>query len=416
MQGARQSGKTYILKRFGQHEYQNTVYFNFEEDPALDSFFQRDLNPQRILKELSIYIAREISPETDLIIFDEIQASNQALNSLKYFAEQKKDIHIAAAGSLLGVKLAKTGSFPVGKVNFCQLFPMTFLEFLDATGESRYRKFLEALDGFHPLPEAFHSHLIDLLHSYFFVGGMPEAVHHFAAGGKEWEIREIQMELIKAYILNFAKHAPAVDIPKLSLVWESIPRQLAKENKKFIFSVLKKGARGHMYENALKWLEDAGLILRAYAIKTAKKPLKHYANTSFFKVYSLDVGLLGALSGSPIDYLLQRRLFNEYEGAFIENYVAQQMISDFRFPLYCWRSRGGGAELDFLCELMDKIYPLEVKAGINPKSKSLKSYNNQFNPPYLLRTNLLNLRMDGKVCNFPLYAISCISRLIEKIG
>jgi len=416
LQGARQTGKTYILKEFGLHEYTNTVYCNFEEDPQLDSFFQRDLNPQRILNELSIYKDLDIRPESDLIIFDEIQVSNLALNSLKYFAEQKNDVHIVAAGSLLGVKMSRPGSFPVGKVNFLQLYPMTFMEFIDAVEASRYRKYLENINAFIPLTEAFHSLLTDLLHSYFFVGGMPEAVKHYSAGGKGLEVREIQKEIITSYVLDFAKHAPAADIPKLSLVWESIPRHLAKENKKFVLSALKKGARGRSYENALKWLEDAGLIHRAYAVKTVKKPLKHYADTGFFKVFALDVGLLGAIAGSPVESQGQRRLFNEYEGAFVENYVAQQLISDFRQPLYYWRSRGGRAELDFLCELTDRIYPLEVKAGINPKSKSLKSFDLQFNPSALVRTNLLNLKKDGKVCNLPLYAVPCISRLIGDIG
>jgi uncharacterized protein len=416
LQGARQTGKTYILKEFGLHEYVNTVYCNFEEDPALDSFFQRDLNPQRILNELSVYKGLEIRPESALIIFDEIQVSNHALNSLKYFAEQKNDVHIVAAGSLLGVKMSRPGSFPVGKVNFFQLYPMTFMEFLDAIGEYRYKEFLEKVDAFFPLTEAFHSHLIDLLHSYFFVGGMPEAVRHFAEGGKGLEVREIQSEIIKSYVLDFVKHAPAADIPKLSLIWESIPKHLAKENKKFVFSALKKGARGRSYENALKWLEDAGLIHRAYAVKKAQKPLKHYVDTGFFKVFSLDVGLLGAIAGVPVETMGQRRLFNEYEGAFVENYVAQQLISDLHQPLFYWRSKGGRAELDFLCELPDSIYPLEVKAGINPKSKSLKSYDLQFNPTFLVRTNLLNLKKDGKVCNLPLYAVPCISRLIGKIG
>jgi predicted AAA+ superfamily ATPase len=412
LQGARQTGKTFILKELGHREYANTVYCNFEEDPSLNSFFQRDLNPQRILNELSVYKDLEIRPETDLIIFDEIQVSNLALNSLKYFAEQKKDVHIVAAGSLLGVKMSRPGSFPVGKVNFLQLYPMTFMEFLDAIGETRYRKILEDVDAFIPLTKAFHLHLIDLLHTYFFVGGMPEAVKNFAAGGKGLEVREIQTEIIKSYVLDFAKHAPAVDIPKLSLVWESIPRHLAKENKKFVFSALKKGARGRSYENAIKWLEDAGLIHRAYATKTAKKPLKHYVDTGCFKAYSLDVGLLGAIAGSPVESLVQRRLFNEYEGAFVENYVAQQLISDFRQSLFYWRSKGGRAELDFLCEITDQIYPIEVKAGINPKSKSLKSFDLQFSPSLLIRTNLLNLKKDGKICNFPLYSVSCIPRLL----
>ena len=416
LQGARQTGKTHILKEFGRNEYENTVYCNFEENTDLSGFFQRDLNPERILVELSIYMDLEIQPGRDLVIFDEIQVSNRALNALKYFAEQKNDVHIAAAGSLLGVKSPGPGSFPVGKVNFFHLYPLTFLEFLDAMGESRYRKLLETVDKPVPLAEAFHSHLIDLLRRYYFVGGMPEAVKHFAAAGNGngREVREIQEEIIKSYVLDFAKHAPATDIPKLTQVWDSIPKHLARENKKFVFSAVKKGARARAYENALTWLEDAGLILRANAVEAAKHPLKHYADSGSFKIYALDVGLLGAMARLPVELLVQgERLFNEYEGAFVENYVAQQLVSHFRQPLYYWRSKGGKAELDFLCEFGGRICPLEVKAGINPKSKSLKSYDLQFNSTSLARANLLNLRKDGKIYNLPLYAVSLLSDLIS---
>jgi len=417
LQGARQTGKTFILKEFGRSEYRNIAYCNFEEDPGLGQFFQRDLDPQRILAELSIYLNMEIHPGADLVIFDEIQVSNHALNSLKYFAEQKNDVHIAAAGSLLGVKLSVPGSFPVGKVNFLHLYPMTFLEFLDAMGESRYRKLIETIETTEPLAEAFHTYLIDILRRYYFVGGMPEAVKHFAEKGNGLETREIQKEIIKSYVLDFAKHAPASDIPKLTLIWDSIPKHLARENKKFVFSAVKKGARAREYENALIWLDDSGLIHRANAVQTVKRPLMHYADSSCFKVYALDVGLLGAMAGSPVELLVQgERLFNEYEGAFVESYVAQQLVSHFGQPCYYWRSKGGKGELDFLCEFGGEIYPLEVKAGINPKSKSLRSYDLQFKPGRLVRTNLLNLKNDGKILNLPLYAISILPAVIAGLG
>ena len=240
MQGARQTGKTFILKAFGRNEYENIMYCNFEEDPGLDQFFKRDLDPDRIIKELSIYYDVEIRPGADLMVFDEIQVSNRALNALKYFDEKRKDIHIAAAGSLLGVKLSSPGSFPVGKVNFLHLFPMNFMEFLDGMGESRYRQLLENISEPVPLSEAFHVHLIDLLRQYYFVGGMPEAVNHFVETANGREVREIQEEIIKSYIMDFAKHAPASDIPKLTLLWDSIPKHLAKENKKFIIQCRKK--------------------------------------------------------------------------------------------------------------------------------------------------------------------------------
>ena len=415
LQGARQTGKTFILREFGRNEYENVAYCNFEEDPGLDQFFQRDLNPERILKELSIYMNLDIQPGAFLVIFDEIQVSNRALNSLKYFAEQKNDVHIAAAGSLLGLKLSGPGSFPVGKVNFLHLYPLTLLEFLDAMGESRYRKLLKDADPTTPPAEAFHSHLIDMLRRYYFVGGMPEAVKHFAETGNGPETREIQEEIIKSYVLDFAKHVPSADIPKLTLIWDSIPKHLARENKKFVFSAIKKGARARAYENSLTWLEDTGLIHRANAVETVKHPLKHYANTGCFKIYALDVGLLGAMAKSPVELLAQgKRLFNEYEGAFVENYVAQQLVSHFHQQLYYWRSKGGKAELDFLFEFQGHICPLEVKTGINPKSKSLKSYDLQFKPDRLMRTTLLNFKKNGKIYNLPLYTVSLLPEFISK--
>lgn len=415
LQGARQTGKTFVLREFGRNEYENVAYCNFEEDPSLDQFFQRDLNPERILKDLSIYMNLDIQPGAYLVIFDEIQVSNRALNSLKYFAEQKNDVHIAAAGSLLGLKMSAPGSFPVGKVNFLHLYPLTLLEFLDAMGESRYRKLLKDADPTTPLAEAFHSHLIDMLRRYYFVGGMPEVVKHFVETGNGPETREIQEEIIKSYVLDFAKHAPSADIPKLTLIWDSIPKHLARENKKFVFSAIKKGARARAYENGLTWLEDTGLIHRANAVETVKHPLKHYANTGCFKVYTLDVGLLGAMAKSPVELMAQgKRLFNEYEGAFVENYVAQQLVSHFHQQLYYWRSKGGKAELDFLFEFQGNICPLEVKAGINPKSKSLKSYDLQFKPDRLMRTTLLNFKKNGKIYNLPLYAVSLLPEFISE--
>jgi predicted AAA+ superfamily ATPase len=414
LQGARQTGKTYILRKFGKTEYESVLYCNFEENSDLDQFFHRDLNPTRIISELSVYLNQQIKPETGLVIFDEVQTSNRALNSLKYFAEQRPDIHIAAAGSLLGIKLSAPGSFPVGKVNFLYLYPMTFLEFLDAMGEERYRQLLERTDRLYPVADAFHTHLTGLLHRYYFVGGMPEAVEHYADPGNIQEVREIQKEIVKSYILDFAKHAPTPDIPKLSLLWDSIPKHLARENKKFIFSAVKKGARARSYENAVIWLEDAGLIQRSNAVQRSRHPLKHYADTNCFKVYNLDVGLLGAMANTPVEMMAQgERLFNEYEGAFVENFVAQQLAAHLNHPLYYWRSKGGKAELDFLLEIEDRIYPLEVKAGINFKSKSLKSYDVQFTPDLLVRTSLLNFKHDGKVCNIPLYAISELARLLQ---
>ncbi len=414
LKGARQTGKTYILKEFGKNEYKNVFYFNFEEESALEELFRRDLKPHRIIKQLATYRKAEIIPGRDLVIFDEIQVSNNALNSLKYFREEANEFHIAAAGSLLGVKLSVPKSFPVGQVNFLELFPLTFFEFLDAVGENRYREMLEELTRLEPVAGVFHEELMDLLKQYYVVGGMPEAVKYFVKTGSLVEVRTIHREIIDAYVLDFAKHAPAPDIPKISLIWDSIPSQLARENKKFIFSAIKKSARARDYESALLWLEDSGLILRSFAVSVVKHPLKGYKNQNIFKVYLLDVGLLGAMADAPVEIPARGdRLFESYQGAFVENFIAQQLVSSLKKGLYYWRSEGKMAELDFLCAVNGDIYPLEVKAGINPKSKSLRSYDQQFQPPLLVRTTLLNLKCDGKICNIPLYAISCLPRLVR---
>ena len=413
LQGARQTGKTYILKEFGQKEYARVHYFNFEKDRSLDQFFERDLNPQRILQELSIYGQQPIKPREDLIIFDEIQASSKALHSLKYFHEQEPDYHLAAAGSLLGVKMSSLGSFPVGQVNFLKIHPMNFFEFLDAMGEGRYRVLLEGIDRLEPLSQPLHDALNDLLRIYYFIGGMPEAVHHYAETKQIMEVRKIHQEIVNSYLLDFAKHAPTSDIPKLSLVWESISAHLSRENKKFMFSLVKEGARAREYEHALVWLEDAGLIHRVNAVEKSQVPLKYYADAHSFKIYFLDVGLLGALVQSPVEMVVDGlKLFDAYQGAFVENYVLQQLAALLNQKLYYWRGKGGVAEVDFLLEVSGRVFPLEVKAGINPKSKSLRSYDTYFNPYRLLRTTLLNLKADGKVCNIPLYAILLLPKLV----
>jgi predicted AAA+ superfamily ATPase len=407
MRGARQTGKTYILREFGRREYRRFAYLNFEEVPELDDFFARNLEPRRIIENLSLYVGWTIEPEEDLLILDEIQESNGTLNALKYFHEKANEYHIAAAGSLLGLKLSRPKSFPVGKVNFCELYPMTFLEFLESVGKSNLKKILEKKEAFEPYPKPFHDELLDCLRKYFFVGGMPEAVESFRKTGNLLEVREIQKEITDSYVLDFSKHASTPDIPRLAHVWESIPTQLGRENKKFMFSAIRKSARARQYESAIEWLKDAGLIYMSHRVSTAKCPLKGYIDRSAFKVFALDVGLLGAIANVPPDILVRGdRIFREYEGAFVENYVAQQLRSEKGMDLYYWKSEGKKAEVDFLCEHNGEIYPLEAKAGVNPRSKSLKSYDNQFSPHVLSRTTLLNLKRDGKICNYPLYAIT----------
>jgi hypothetical protein len=413
IRGARQVGKTYILQEFGAKEYDKVFYCNFEEKPALNDFFKESLSPDKLLNNLSLYFNDTISEEKDLLIFDEIQISNQALNALKYFCENAKGYHIACAGSLIGVKVSGASSFPVGKVNFLDMYPMTFLEFLDACQKSNLRTFIEQTKSFESYPLPFHNELIDYLKKYFFIGGMPEAVSYFSETGKITEIRDIQHEIVNAYQLDFAKHAPPTDIPKLQIIWDLIPAQLAKENKKFIFSAIRKSARAREYENAIQWLKDAGLIYLSYQVTTPKFPLSGYI-TSAFKMFMLDIGILGAMAKLGTRILLEGdQFFTEFKGAFIENYVAQQLKAEKQADLFYWVSSGKKAEIDFLCEIDGTIFPLETKAAINPRSKSLKSYDQQFSPKVLSRTTLLNLKQDGIICNYPLYSITLFPELGE---
>ncbi len=415
LRGARQVGKTYILQEFGRNEYKKVAYLNFEEDPLLDDFFQQKLDPEAILTNLSLYLGWDINTKGDLIIFDEIQASAYALNSLKYFSEQAQGYHVVAAGSLIGITLSRPTSFPVGKVNFLDMYPMNFLEFMDALGKPKLRRLIESKEDFTPFAMPFHSELIELLKRYLYIGGMPEAVKHFVETGNLSEVREIHKEIIDSYMLDFTKHAITSNIPKLRMIWNYIPVHLSRENKKFIFTAMRKSARAREYESALQWLEDAGLIYRSCQVSAAKHPLTGYMNQNAFKVFLLDVGILGAMANlSPKVLIDNTGIFNEYKGAFVENYVAQQLVSEKKLKLFYWTSEGKKAELDFLCEFDSDILPLEAKAGVSPKSKSLTSFGQQFNPAVLSRATLLNMRFDGKICNYPLYAITLFPNLYYK--
>lgn len=415
LRGARQTGKTYILQKFGQQEFDDFFYFNFEESSRLDSLFSQSLDPEKIISNLSLLSKKKILPGRHLLIFDEIQVSNNALNSLKYFQEKAPEYSIASAGSLLGVKLSSPESFPVGKVNFLDLLPMTFYEFLDGMGETGLREYLEDLDHIEPLPEAFHQQLIDLLRRYYFCGGMPEAVRCLAEENSLEEVRQVHREIITSYTLDFAKHAKPADIPKLSHIWDCIVSQLARENKKFMFSAIRKSARARDYENAVIWLEDAGLILRPFCVNTPKRPLQASRLKNIFKIYALDVGILGAMANLDAEILVNgEQLFKEFSGAFTENYAAQQLRAVLGPNLQYWKNKNGKAEVDFLFEAKGGIYPLEVKAGVNLKSKSLHFFDNKYNFPLLFRTSLHNLRKDGKLCNIPLYYLDSLPKIVNQ--
>ncbi|MFH0726710.1 MAG: AAA family ATPase [Pseudomonadota bacterium] len=406
LRGARQTGKTYLLKAFGNSEYDTLLYFNFEEDPLLKELFNSRVRPSELIRNLSIYSGRQIRPDKDLLVFDEIQSSNGALKSLKYFNEDMPELHIAAAGSLLGIALSRPGAFPVGKVDFLDLFPMTFFEFLEAIGESQLKEYLSNIREAAPLPEPIHRQLIGHLRTYYVTGGMPEAVDCYSKTQDLLKVRKIQKDILTSYTLDFAKYAAAPDIPKLSMVWDAVPGQLGKENKKFLFSNLKESARLREFENALEWLEKSGLILRSFRAKTAKQPLKAYLEKNIFKLYALDVGLLGAMAKIDPAVMVQGDLiFREFEGALVENYVAQQLKARHEVDIYYWQS-GGEAEVDFIFEFADMVLPLEAKAGVNPRSKSLKSFDQKYAPAIMARTTLLNLNKNARLINIPLYAIA----------
>lgn len=386
------------------------VYLNFEKDEKLTQYFEGTLDPKQLLKIISIHQEIDIEPANTLIVFDEIQNCPKALNSLKYFCEEANDYHIAAAGSLLGVKITGEAGFPVGKVNFLHLYPLSFFEFLSGLGHEKTRLFLEEYLTYDPIPNPLHDKLQELLKIYFFVGGMPEAVAEYVKTEKFHVVREVHKEILNAYERNFAKHAPPHEIMKITTVWKQIHRQLAKENKKFIFSMIRESARGRDYEEAIQWLADAGLIHKSYLVESPKFPLSAYADNNIFKLFLLDVGLLGAQSNlSPQTIIEGDLLFTEFKGALTENYVAQELIATQQQEPYYWRSEGI-AEVDFLIEEEHDIYPLEVKAGANSKKKSLLVYNQKYAPSKLLRTTTMNLMHNGDIYNYPLYLISrCIS-------
>lgn len=405
LKGARQVGKTYILQTFGRAEYDSVAYFNFEEDPDLKDIFNGKLSPGNIIDKLSIYRESRISPGQTFIIFDEVQNSPQTLTSLKYFCEKAPDYHIAAAGSLLGVKVGQSAPFPVGKIDFLGMHPMTFGEFLDAVGKKELRLFINEKRDFQSIPKSFHNELIDFLKIYYFTGGMPEAVGQYIKDKDLDKVRNIQRAILSAYAMDFSKYATRTEAIRISGVWESIPGQLARENKKFVFSKISKNARSREYNEAIQWLVDAGLVKKVNNIKTAKLPLSGYREDKF-KLYLLDIGLLGAMIRIPQKAIIEGdRLFSEYNGAFVENYVAQEFIAHGEEELYYWSS-GNKAEVDFVAALENRILPLEVKAGISKQKKSLRVYGEKFKPPVLSRSTLMNFKEDGNIRNYPLYAVS----------
>lgn len=415
LEGARQVGKTYLLKKLGKEEYEHFYYLNFNENPDACSLFEGNIGAKAILEKLGIYFQAQITPHNSLICFDEIQDCDGALASLKYFCEDAPEYHLTAAGSLLGVKLKGKKGFPVGKVTMRQLHPLSFEEYLRAIDKTGWIKLLGEVNVKEKIPEVFHNDLIDALKTYMFVGGMPEAVAKYVQTKDFEEVRQIQKDILRTYELDFAKHATPAEAAKISNIWDTIPSQLAKENKKFIYSVIKESARAREYETAIQWLVDANLITKCYNISKPGIPLKSYANHEVFKTYLLDVGLLGAMSQLNPKVLLEgNNLFVEYKGALTENYIAQSLTTFLEHQLFYWTSEGK-AEVDFVVDINGTPIPMEVKSGQSTKKKSLQVYVEEYSPPISVRTSLRNIAYDGKLLNVPLYAISQLQMLINEI-
>lgn len=402
IQGARQVGKTWAMKHFGERHFTQTAYINFDNNPRMKTLFAGDYDINRLILGLKIESGVDIRAEDTLLIFDEIQEVPQALSSLKYFYENAPQFSIVAAGSLLGVSLHHQVSFPVGKVDFLPMYPMDFQEFLTALGKQDLVQLLEMRDW--PLLAAMKTAYIDLLRQYYFVGGMPEAVQTFVDTQNFDAVRQVQRNLLAAYEQDFSKHIQdGQTVQKVRSIWSSIPEQLAKENKKFIYSNLQKGARSKDYEIALQWLKDSGLVHCVPRIKKPHLPLSAYQDNAF-KLYGLDVGLLAAQSRLDVSVLLEgSRIFTEFKGTLTEQYVLQQLIAAQENPVFYWAAERGTAEVDFVLQRRQSVIPIEVKAEENLKAKSLKVYVEQFQPEQAMRFSMADYREQDWLVNVPLY-------------
>ena len=403
LMGARQVGKTWLMDAFAKEAYpQNTVYVNLMKMNALRrSLDENDLSPKDILERISIALDVEISPGKTLLVIDEIQESSNTLTSLKFFNEDLPQLAVIAAGSLLGLAVGR-GSYPVGKVNFLAVHPMSFTEFVRAAGKRRLATLLD--EGEPAKTSPFAGELTDLLKRYLVVGGMPEAVSTYVETNDFREVRQVQEEILSAYDSDFVKHAPAAMLPKIRLLWRSIPSQLARENKKFVYTALKSGARAREYESALQWLDDAGMIKQVFRVGTPRIPMRSYIDLSAFKLYAHDVGLLGALSELPPSAIVEgNALFTNFKGALTEQYVLQELLVAGYKPAY-WTNDAGNAEVEFVVQGEKAVCPVEAKAGINTQAKSLKVYQKLFSPPFAIRTSLAGANDGSWIKDIPLYA------------
>ncbi len=405
IEGARQVGKTWLMQEFGKNHYNNSIYINFDRNSKIHSRFDIDLDPKRIIRDLSIHFETDITSET-LIIFDEIQECKNALRSLKYFCEETPEYHIVAAGSLLGVALHEGDSFPVGKVDFLKMYPLSFYEFLSAIGKNKLLELLQSKDI--ESITSFKEELTELLRTYYFVGGMPASINSYISNGNFVDVREVQNTILNAYKLDFSKHIPLSSYNRVDQIWDSIPRQLSKENKKFVYNVVDPKAKSKEYSIALNWLIKTGLTYSITKISRPSIPIRAYEEDNFFKLYTLDVGLLGAMSDLSAKAVIDGdRVFTEFKGALTEQYVLQQMKSMGIKSIHYWTS-SATAEIDFVINLDDFVVPIEVKASTNKQAKSLKIYKEKYSPKKSFRISLNDYKASGDLHNIPLYAVESL--------
>lgn len=412
IRGARQVGKTWLMKKFGEQEFINTVYISFDNNQQMKNLFEIDLKIERIITGLELYSGQKIVPENTLLIFDEIQEVPKALTALKYFNENAPEYQIVCAGSLLGVALHKGTSFPVGKVEFMDLYPLSFTEFMRAMGSERYADLLE--DGNFELATNFREKYIELLKYYYYVGGMPEVVSAFSLNRDFNEARSIQENILVAYEQDFSKHAPNEVIPRIRMLWNSIPSQLTKENKKFIYGLIKEGARAREYELAMLWLIDCGLVHKVNRVTSSNLPLKAYEDLKAFKLFMLDVGLLSCMVRLNRSVLLNGNdLFKEFKGALTEQYVLQQLKTASDLNTYYWTNDRGNAEIDFLIDNGNRVVPIEVKAEENLRAKSLRTYYEKYKPDISIRSAMSDYRKEDWLLNLPLWAIETLGNEVD---
>lgn len=406
MLGARQVGKTWLMQEFASEAYKNSVYVNFENNDILRELFVKDFDIQRIIGAIQWSTGITVDENT-LIILDEIQEAPRGITALKYFAEDAPQYNVIAAGSLLGIAMHRNDSFPVGKVEFMYLYPLSFFEFLDAVGEGRIVELLRSKDW--EMITAFRSKFEERLRQYYFVGGMPAVVSAFVEDGNAEKVRTVQKNILDAYERDFSKHAPAIEVPRIRMVWNSIPAQLAKENKKFIYGAVKEGARAKDFELSIEWLKDAGLIHKVNRCKKALLPLKAYEDFSAFKIFMSDIGLMAAMSEVPAQSILdENTLFSDFKGALTEQYVLQQLKTDPSLSVYYWSSDNSRGEIDFLLQKESQIIPIEVKAKENLQAKSLRAFVEK-NPGLKgVRFSMSPYREQDWLVNYPLYSVQAV--------